>query len=98
MLGWSAAGLFYSLVILHWAVCAGFDSSLTVPLSGAGLCQDDGDCEARIASLSSLDQLGDLKQVVCSSGLRFVCVPDVTHRLKAELGMEVVLSQAVYTV
>lgn len=36
-LGWPVAGLFYSPVILHWAVCAGFESSLTVPLSGAEL-------------------------------------------------------------
>lgn len=39
---------------------AGFDSSLTVPLSGAWLCQEDGDWGTLIASWSSLDQLGDL--------------------------------------
>lgn len=42
--------LFYSLIILHWAACAGFDSSLTVPLSGMGLCQNDGDREALVPS------------------------------------------------
>lgn len=57
---------FFSLVILHWAACVGFDSSLTVPISGTGLCQNDRDTEALMASWSSLDQLGDLKQVVFS--------------------------------
>lgn len=40
-LGWSVAGLFYSLIMLHW-VKFGFDSSLAAPLSGAGLCWEDG--------------------------------------------------------
>lgn len=49
-LGWSVAELFYSLTMFHWVEFAGFDLSLTAPLSGAELCQEDGDWGALIAS------------------------------------------------
>jgi len=42
-LGWSVAGLFYSLIMLHWVEFAGFDLSLIAPLSEAELCWEDGD-------------------------------------------------------
>lgn len=54
-LGWSVSGMFYSLITFLWVEFAGFDLFLTAFLSGAGLCQKDGDWGTLIASWSSFD-------------------------------------------
>lgn len=100
-LGWSVAGLFYSLIVLHWVKISGFGSSLTVSLSGAGLCWEDEDEERRggyDCFLPSLDQLGDLKQALSAPQAYLLSAYLVSqNRSMAKLGIEALLRQVMHT-
>lgn len=101
LLGWSVAGLFYSLIMLHWVELSGFVSSLTVSLSEAGLCWEDEDEERRggyDCFLPSLDQLSDLKQALSAPQAYLLSVYLVSqNRLMAKLDIKALLSQVMYT-
>lgn len=88
-LGWSGAGLFYSLIMLHWVEFAGSDLSLIAPLpEGCGL-------RGTNYFLSSLDQLGDLKQTFVDPQASILCACPMSHiKMKAELDIEVLLGHA----